>query len=57
MSLNAALDFASRGYAVLPATANKQPLTRHGVIPPLPTPMFSPSTIGAPPTALLPQAK
>ena len=31
LSLNTALEFASRGYAVLPATANKQPLTRHGV--------------------------
>ena len=31
MSLTVALEFASRGYAVLPATANKKPLTRHGV--------------------------
>jgi len=31
MSLAVALDFASRGFAVLPVTALKQPLTRHGV--------------------------
>ena len=31
MSLNVALDFASRGYAVLPVGPNKRPWTEHGV--------------------------
>jgi Bifunctional DNA primase/polymerase, N-terminal len=30
-ALSAALDFASRGFSVLPATVSKKPLTRHGV--------------------------
>ena len=31
MTLNVALDFASRGYAVLPVGPNKRPWTEHGV--------------------------
>ena len=46
MSLNVALEFASRGYAVLPVGPNKRPWTEHGVHSATTNPLSSPVGTG-----------